>query len=241
MIIVVSADLIITKDDMATIVNIVTNFFDNNGIESWEGFCYGDDFDGAAGSYEIRTGASKVVFIPDGAQYVIKIPYYGQTDDWDGNSIPYQGAFSPEIDTDNTNDYCELEAAIYDEAVDWGLQDFFVPTTWICDIRCVPIYVQPRVQPLYRKTTEDNTYKYASIKGSDEFDSDVGASLVEFYTLPHIEKLLQFLKYYQINDVDNFRNGGFDNVTKRHVFWDYAGFRDQEGNECFGKFLELAI
>jgi hypothetical protein len=219
-------DMIITKDAKEVIINTVNNFFEENGIESWEGFCYGDDFDGEADGYEIRTGASKVVLIPYGAEYVIKIPYYGQLDDWDGSPIAYEGAWVSEIDTDNTNDYCELEAAVYDEAVEWGVEDFFVPTTWFCDIGHIPIYVQPRVQPSRHKTAEDNTYKYASIKGSDEFDTDVGASLVEFYTLPHIEKLLQFLKYYHINDVDNFRNGGFDNVTKRHVFWDYAGFRD---------------
>ena len=226
MIIVASADLIITKDDMATIVDIVTKFFEDNGIESWEGFCYGDDFDGAADGYEVRTGASKVVFIPDGARYVIKIPYYGQVDDWDGNSVPYQGAFSPEIDTENTNDYCELEAAIYDEAVDWGLQDFFVPTTWVCDIGHIPVYVQPRIHPIRHRPTEENTFKYASVKGSDEFDSDVGACLVDFYALPHIEKLLEFFKFYRINDVDNFRNGGYDTGLQRHVFWDYAGFQE---------------
>lgn len=222
----VSTDLIITKDDMKIITDIVTNFFEENGIESWEGFCYGDDFDGAADGYEIRTGASKVVLLPDGARYVIKIPYYGQLDDYDGTSIPYNGAYVSNIEIDNTNDYCELEAAIYDEAVEWDLQDFFVPTTWVCDIEHIPIYVQPRIQSIYRKAAEENTYKYASIKGSDEFDSNVGASLVEFYTLPHIEKLLAFFKYYEINDVDNYRNGGYDLRLKRHVFWDYAGFRD---------------
>ena len=226
---------------MKIITNIVTNFFEENGIESWEGFCYGDDFDGAADGYEIRTGASKVVLLPDGAQYVIKIPYYGQLDDYDGTSIPYNGAWVPHIEIDNTNDYCELEAAIYDEAVEWDLQDFFVPTIWVCDIGHVPIYVQPRIQSIYRRAAKENTYKYASIKGSNEFDSDVGASLVEFYTLPHIEKLLEFFKYYQINDVDNYRNGGYDIQLQRHVFWDYAGFRDQEGNECSGKFYGQVI
>ena len=219
-------DLIITKDVKENIVNIVNDFFDANGVESWEGFCYGDDFDAGELDYDICTGASKVVLLPVGAKYVIKIPYYGQLDDWDGSSVAYEGAYVPNIEVDNTNDYCELEAAIYDEAVEWGVEDFFVPTTWLCDIGHIPIYVQPRVQTLFHRPAEDNTYKYASIKGSDEFDTDVGACLVEFYTLPHIEKLLKFLKHYEINDVDNFRNSGYDSVSGRHVFWDYAGFRD---------------
>lgn len=213
-------------EELAFIHKSVTCFFDSYGIDEWQDFVYGydisipDDFCG-----DVQDGATKVVMIPDSKDYVIKIPFYGQVDDCD-IAVPFMGAVSPMIETDEPNNYCALEEAIYDEAVKWGIEKFFVPTVFVGDVRGVPIYVQTRITNIRHKTADENTFKYASVKGSEEFDCSVGAQLVEFYTLELVEKLLQFFKAYAINDVDNFRNGGFVPKFGRHVFWDYAGFRD---------------
>lgn len=202
------------------------NFFDAHGVQSWQEFGYGYDvtipenFNG-----DVCEGATKVVLIPDGKNYVIKIPFYGEYDD-DDNMVPFMGATSSALEESEPNNYCNFEADIYSEAVTWGIEDFFVPTAYVCEIYGVPIYVQTRITNTKHTTTKENTFKYASIAGSYEFDCAVGARLVEFYTLENIETFLQFLKVYDLNDLDNFRNGGFDPKFGRHVFWDYAGYRN---------------
>lgn len=209
------------------ITKAVIDFFKENEVQEWKDFYYGTEVD-CADSFDgyVEDGASKVVLIPDNVSYVIKIPFYGECG-WDeGEVYPYMGAVSPLIETDEPNNYCALESAIYLEAMDWGIEKFFVPTVYIGDVFGVPIYVQTRIKNVRHMTDKENTFKYASIKGSDEFDSDVGAQLVEFYSLEEVETLLRFLKSYHINDVDNFRNGGYDPSYKRHVFWDYAGFNN---------------
>lgn len=206
---------------------IVNDFCEANHIEDWQDLCYGEDYDGATSDYMIAAGATKVVLIPMDASFVIKIPFFGEKDwDWDNDPIPYMGAYAPGLEDVEPNNYCELEAELYKEAVKWELEDFFVPTVFFGDVCGLPIYVQPRIHNIKRLAAKDSAYKYASIKGSEEFDTDVGANLVEFYNLNDVERLLQFFKHYKINDVDNFRNSGYDTICGRYVFWDYAGFKD---------------
>lgn len=208
------------------ITKTVIDFFKENEVQEWKDFYYGPKIDRADSfNGQVKNGASKVVLIPDNTSYVIKIPFYGISG-YDEEVCPYMGAVSPLIETEEPNDYCALESAIYLEAMDWGLENFFVPTVYVGDVFGVPIYVQTRIKNIRHMTDKENTFKYASIKGSEEFDSDVGAQLVEFYSLEEVETLLRFLKSYRINDVDNFRNGGYDPSYKRHVFWDYAGFNN---------------
>ena len=223
-------DLVLHGDvskELAFITENVINFFKENDITEWSDFVYGYEYDyDGHDSFcgRIEDGASKIVMIPMDKDYVIKIPFYGQEDE--DEAIPFMGAVSPAIDTNESNDYCALEEVIYNEAVEWGIEDFFVPTVFIGDVLGVPIYVQTRITNTRHMTAKENTFKYASIKGSNMLDPDIGAQLVEFYALEHIEKLLQFFRVYDVNDVSNFRNGGFDPKFGRHVFWDYAGFRD---------------
>lgn len=205
---------------------IVNDFCESNNITCWEDLCYGEDYS-ANLDYMIDSGATKVVLIPMDASFVIKIPFFGEKDwDWDNGPIPYMGAYAPGLEEVEPNNYCELEAELYKEAVKWELEKFFVPTVFFGDICGLPVYIQPRIYQTKRLVAKDSVYKYASIKGSSEFDTDVGANLVEFYSLSDIERLLRFFKHYKIDDVDNFRNSGYDRISGRYVFWDYAGFKD---------------
>ena len=207
---------------------IVNDFCKANNISDWQDLCYGEDYDNDGLDYMVESGATKVVLIPMDASFVIKIPFFGERDwDWDNDPIPYMGAYAPGLDDVEPNNYCELEAELYKEAIKWKLEDFFVPTVFFGDVHGLPIYVQPRIHRIKHQAAKDSAYKYASIKGSEEFDTDVGANLVEFYSLNDVERLLRFFKCYEINDVDNFRNSGYDSICGRYVFWDYAGFKDQ--------------
>ena len=90
-----------------------------------------------------------------------------------------------------------------------------------------PVYIQSKATPDFRKNKSDNTdntYKYASIKNSDIFDPEIGSRLVDFYSTYEIEKFLNFIKTYHINDIGNYRNGGYSIEASRYVFWDFSGF-----------------
>ena len=210
---------------------IVESFLDSNDFHDWSAFrCGYEDYDDTyydgTYSYDIQSGATKCVLIPNGASYVIKIPFSGAIE-WDDDSdYDYQGAYSDELENENDNDYCELEAALYEKSVDWGLQDFFVPTAFFGIIKGFPVYVQVRVNVAHHRAAESYRQTYRTIEGSILFDDYIGAALVEFYGTQKVAKLLRFFDYYGINDVDNYRNGGYDIEYKRHVFWDYAGFAD---------------
>lgn len=208
------------------VCNALSDFFDANGIREWEDLCYGDEFRYDNFNGEIRDGATKVVLMPWGADFVIKIPFFGERDGWDRTAIPFCCALNNDLGVEGPNDYCALEAAAYKKAVEWGIEDMFASTYQFGHYYNIPIYIQTRVSPLRRKANDDSTYKYASLKGSETFDSEVGANLMDFYDASHVERFLQFYNRFCLNDMANFRNGGFDRNSGRYIFWDYSGYND---------------
>lgn len=219
------------------IYDVVYNYLEANGIEGWEGFCYGDEVFNISEEYRdivtIRDGATKVVLVFNKENFVIKIPYYGDYDD-SGYTCPYQGGRNLVLDDlgyeFEGNDYCELESALYEEAVECGVEDFFSPTVFFGRISGIPIYIQKKVNAnpymVMQKPSNEELYTYASINNSGEFDSFFGVMLLRSYPIEQVKRFFQFVKKYNINDMDNYRNGGFDIKLGRWIFWDYCGFQE---------------
>ena len=211
------------------IYDVVEDFIKSNDIDNWENFSYDCCYVEHPDDVEMRSGASKLVLIPIEEQFVIKIPYYGEGDY--GWVFPYTGAHNETLEeigySVEDNNYCALEANLYAEAVKCDCAQFFVPVLFFDTISGFPVYIQSKATTDFRKNKSgntDNTYKYASIKNSDIFDPEIGSRLVDFYSTYEIEKFLNFIKTYQINDIGNYRNGGYSIEASRYVFWDFSGF-----------------
>lgn len=215
------------------IYDVVEDYLKCNNIESWINLCYGCDYENCPTDVVVRAGASKVVLIPIEEQFVIKIPYYGDygyDDDYDC-VCPYTGAYNSVLEEKGysmeSNNYCELEADLYTEAVKYGCAQFFVPVLFFDTIGDIPIYIQYKATSDFEKSinnSADNTYIYASITNSDVLDPQIGSRLIDFYSAYEIEKFLSFIKTYCINDIDNYRNGGYSIEASRYVIWDFSGF-----------------
>ena len=211
------------------IYDVVKDFIKCNDIDNWENFSYDCCYVEHPDDIEMRSGASKLVLIPIEEQFVIKIPYYGEGDC--GWIFPYTGAYNEALEekgySTKDNNYCALEANLYTEAVKCDCAQFFVPVLFFDTIKGFPVYIQSKATPDFGKNKSDNTdntYKYASIKNSDIFDPEIGSRLVDFYSTYEIEKFLNFIKTYHINDIGNYRNGGYSIEASRYVFWDFSGF-----------------
>lgn len=195
---------------MIFVRNLVHIWACNNDIHSWEDVVapYADTYDANDG-FEIRTGATKIVLVPNNTSYVIKIPYSGDVDD---------GSFT---------DYCALESQFYDEAEIDGCEQFFVPTQFLMHIADIPIYIQTKIEQIVSaRPTNEEVFKYASIKGSDKLDSSIGGKLVKYYTSEEIKTFLDFISNHNINDLEAARNGEYVKSFGRYVFWDYSGYHE---------------
>ena len=215
------------SDCMKHVQTIVDIWMKDNDIKRWEDIVAPNEFDVVDADYnfEVRTGATKIVLVLHDMPYVIKIPYIGD-DDWcEGINYFNGGAY----DNDGY-DYCENEAYIYDEAVKFDCAQFFVPTQFLMHVEDIPIYIQTKVTGYLRseRPSNEDMYKYASIRNSDTLDDDVGARLLRYYSMTEIAIFLSFIKAFEINDLEAARNGEYVEAFGRYVFWDYSGYK--EGN-----------
>ena len=220
----------ITGGAQEFIVDLVKDFFDVNNIKDRDSLIdigFDDYCEPQYSDTKVATGATKIVLIPLYKNFVIKIPSYGESD-----YGPWSGAYSKRLEElgyeIDTEDYCLLEANLYERAVEEGVSQFLVPTAYFGMVNNIPVYVQPKIHYLYSKAKHDETseYSYASIKNSYILTPDCGAELLLYYTQNEVVKFLQFVVDYGINDLEACRNGWYVNEYQRYVFWDYSGFHD---------------
>jgi len=220
------------------IYKLVSDYFEANGIDSWENFCYGDDVENEPIYFngEICSGATKVVLVPYDMPFVIKIPFSGWREDWDGECIPFEEGFNSALEelgySTQGNNYCDLEVNVYAASVQEGVSQFFAPTIFFDEINSFPIYIQTKITAntwatRKIKPKDNDTYTYASIKNSDMIDPECGTRLLQFYSVEEIARFLSFVKTYNIVDIDNFRNGGVAAEIGRYIFWDYSGYYER--------------
>ena len=214
---------------VARVQELVEVWMRDNDVHRWEDILAPNEFNAIDTDYfeDIRTGATKIVLLPKDASYVVKIPYIGEENwSWGGEPHWFNGG-----DYDNDMfDYCEHEAYLYEQAQIFNCDQFLVPTLYLMDVGNIPIYIQTKVvrsSPYrYSKPSNEDEYRYASIKNSDALWPEVGAILLQYYSESEIATFLMFLKEFKLNDLESSRNGEYIAAFGRYVFWDYSGYNE---------------
>lgn len=192
-------------------------------------------------------GATKLVIIPNDADYVIKIPFatQGEREDngyWDENDnyieeegkyIPLCGACYP-LSEERGWDYCRTETEYYALATEEGLNKFFAKTEYIGDYNGYPIYVQEKCTmygdspDLFTPEEREKASRRSSTLRNGErvrsFGDDFMTSLFQFATEEEIDSLFDFIDKYGIWDLHSSWNYGFLNKNNHAVFVDYASY-----------------
>lgn len=222
--------IILKDNDEELVYEMARQFFGHFNLQSWEDVTYGGrDYDYINDDYGFHTadGATKVVIIPEQAPFVIKIPFIGD-ESWDYGETQYFTGGCEYYEDEDRYDYCAEEAYIYEEARQLGCSRFFVPIVFFDTINGIPVYIQTKVEGLKKlaRPSKEDTFKYASLKNSDQLDPDVGGCLMQYYTVEEVADFLQFVMDHSINDLEATRNGSYVPAFGRYVFWDYSGYRE---------------
>lgn len=163
------------------------------------------------------TGATKLVLIPFKRDYVIKIPF---------NASDEYEYF------DYTDDYCDREIRIYQEAVENNFEKFFLPIEECFTINGYPIYVQEKATP-YRELEENkkktlySNKSFSTVKSKMIYESRLPlcwtASCLDI--LQSELYLKEFLRFLEDNDIMNdLHYGNIGYRFNRPVIFDYGGY-----------------
>lgn len=199
--------------------------------------------------WELKCGMTKCVLVPlglDKGNYVYKLPFNGfvldedeDNDDEPTSFLPFEGAYHSiekvreltKHELDNFDNYCEAEVSIYDEAASRGLSSFFLPIEVVDEVKGIPLYRQPKVLPSsygYHKCTltSKNAAKETFIQNNIVVNQSLLAELYDDYGVNSkpIMELMEFLRLYDITDLDSFNYGRPIRGDRRLKFMDYAGF-----------------
>lgn len=216
---------------------------DNGGVNDEglaEYIC--DKYYDKVGAYsDYHTGATKVVF--ELSNLVFKIPFVGDVDfldedeyeelddedkdwyEWDGwkwrSSRPYDRKKDP--------DYCDVEARVYQRAVEWGVEDFFAETVHIPNTK---VYAQERYEmpiddcdsnTLSELSWDDGVEILTSYHlGGRNIPVMVANYWFENYTSEQLERLSEFLSAFDINDLHSGNIAVFPDGSVKII--DYSGF-----------------
>ena len=187
----------------------------------------------AADGYELkcRSGISKIAFVCDTLNFVIKVPYgrkrnervrqFGESD-WD---------------------CCEEELGIFEFLEAEGKEKYFIPNFRISKYGDYPIYIQEKVDLFYETENEkEKQIRLEEFKKSGERYELIEAlsnntisrlslewinDAVYYYTYDEISELLFFLNDHGLSDDLHNGNIGLD-INNRPVIFDYAGWREDE-------------
>ena len=196
---------ILTSGELLTCESACDKFYDYFEGQAWVG-----------------SGATKLVIIPNDADYVIKIPF----DAWNDGTMF------------DENDYCELEEIAYDKAAQNGLDYLFMPTRFVESISTVKIYVQDRVDGYAYDTdddqlTDDELDEIECIKTSSGVTCEVSSfwvhEFLEVYGEDTFDEFTNFLTCFGINDLHSGNVGYWNN---KPVIFDYSGYYEESYARC---------
>lgn len=206
--------------------------------------------------FSIDCGISKAVMLIKGEEYVIKFPFRSlfEADDYDdacyryNNEDEYPEEEEPDVekyyyDFECANhvsipmerlwDYCELESAIYQEAVDQGLGAYFAEEYLLGFINDQPVYRQTRCIACYdyEKKYSDDEWDERSSYSKEKceelkchcFNPIWIADFLDYYGEAEFKRLTTFLNEYEIGDLRSCNIGYLDDAP---ILFDYSGFRD---------------
>lgn len=236
--------IIPTQEELSIIKNALEEIFlegevyeTDNGLEA-----YNWDMDNIVG--ELYSGASKIVFCPQGADYVVKAPITG--------TLTYENRDEDEDEYDNHIDYysqsrsetyCVDEYNLYLEATKRGIEKFFAYIQEITSPIDERIFIQEKVNlfPALDSNTLDTLVKNTAknLISDAEFnfaqehhilelyyalgcDADILFTLYDIYPLVELQALNNFIKDYDINDLTYNNMGVRDDNTI--CFFDYSGY-----------------
>lgn len=195
----------------------------------------------------ISTGATKAVFIFNDEDYVLKTPIFGEVsypsikDEYgylepDYDAEPNFTAWTGALYSDCGDNYCESEEYLYKKAEEAGLGELFIKTEFLYTENGRPVYISEKCHhcDLWRKGGEEapseNSLSIAEENRKskkDNWTSRLGlqatAKFIDDYGLEMTEKLLAFIKKYDISDLHD-DNTMISNRTGKIVITDYAGF-----------------
>lgn len=176
-------------------------------------------------NYDYEIGATKLVFIPAGYNYVIKIPYNLAC--YEGDTFDFFGL--PEEFTD----YCEYEVSLYNKAKENGWEQFFLPIEYVGKYKGIPIYIQQKAEA-YRYSiidyaTEDSKQAILTKRKEDKnflplslpFDW-VACCLDVLHSLEKVRNFFCFLENEKISRDLHKGNIGF--YKNKPVIIDYGGY-----------------
>ena len=196
--------------------------------------------------WTMHYGATKIVFVPNRYNFVIKIPLNcGGEFLYDGDNIagcyvdrilyPYERA-----DTEGNWDYCKVEEKLYRKAKENKVEKFFAGTYFFKNIKVneeiYPIYISEKVKPnneklynTYQSNREECDKIYRHYRVNTKYEcwgvSDAALLLLsKKYRESEIWRLLEFVRNFGITDLTN-RNCGFAS-DGRLVILDYSGYNE---------------
>lgn len=178
-------------------------------------------------------GMSKFVLLFD--KEVVKIPFNGSmVEIYNENYDIIDYEFQEFIGAKNSN-YCSLELAIYNEAVDFGIEQFFTKT-WLVGYTAdrTPIYGAEKVKPFYDSTSRQkskpsqDSIQAAFFKQAEEdinwIDNDWLARAIDWYGMEAVNDFITFVETMDINDLHT-ENIGFREDGSPVVF-DYSSYNE---------------
>ena len=192
-----------------------------------------DVYDQLDNSVQTTYGASKfIIFIDD--KTVVKIPFNGcfwWDEEYERNK-KYEDNWR--FDYFINENYCEIEAAVYDKAVEAGVEKFFASTQYYGKTKNnVPVSVSERVFTFFDNArVRENTDKISedSWSRAKELKNDFRvyiseewlARAIEFYGKVMVDKLVKFILDENIRDLHS------DNIGFREdgspVILDYSSY-----------------
>lgn len=174
-------------------------------------------------SFDWKDGASKLVIIPENKDYVIKIPFNGDCNEY-------------EEYYDYSYNYCETEIELYDKIFKENplFIQFFLPLTRVEEFRKWDVYIQPKCQA-YNNTDEhirSKSYSKESftkakkvIKKNILLPTDWVAAVTE--VLQDINLVIEFINVLCKYDImDDLHKGNIGYCNGKPVILDYANFYD---------------
>lgn len=196
-------------------------------------------------------GISKLVLLIPHENFVIKIPFTGwfEEDEYNCNYCewedaeeadrgpepqledfyyPFEFANTPCITGKNTWDYCALEVAIYEDAIEEGVAQYFAKEWQVEQIDEIPIYAQDRARILDDDEKWDADISEKTTKKCAQLDLRCFnpmwiADFFEAYGEDEFVKLSKFLEKHQIHDL---HSGNLGYINDMPVIVDYSCYRE---------------
>lgn len=171
-------------------------------------------------------GETKCCIILKEADYVIKIPFRGSISC--GEEYDFENA---NFDKEHFWDYCFSELIYYNLAKRQKIEKAFAKTRLLGIVQNYPIYIQEKVttfsstgfDPYLKNERTEKTRKYCKEKNFYCFNNRWLADAFQYYGEKRFNKIINFLKDYDIEDL-HIDNIGY--IGSRPVILDFSDFLD---------------